>query len=325
MKNKNNVLESIMKAFGPKPKTILEGCMNKSTRDIDEIRKNTDTSSNRIALDNAKKFLETVRDRASEYSREEVEVITGYVERIVAEISKTSSYSESMNTYIGLLVDYICKYTTDSYTRENASAHIEEYLRDAEIVFKNEKLKVEKEELSLRKRELREKIVKLNDKKAQALERIENAANDAEADLYADEAKDIGAEIKDKKADIESIEEKITVADDNIKNNRQYARHLDKIDFLKEMATTAAYGSIDEYRSAVEKASELHDEHVERNEEIKDIEKANRRTSTAKTEEDPDIVAARKRREQNQRDKATAQQDDKEFGFDTERKDIKNG
>ena len=325
MKNKNNVLESIMKAFGPKPKTILEGCMNKSTRDIAEIRKNTDTSSNRIALDNAKKFLETVRDRASEYSREEVEVITGYVERIVAEISKTSSYSESMNTYIVLLVDYICKYTTDSYTRENASAHIEEYLRDAEIVFKNEKLKVEKEELSLRKRELREKIVKLNDKKAQALERIENAANDAEADLYADEAKDIGAEIKDKKADIESIEKKITVADDNIKNNRQYARHLDKIDFLKEMATTAAYGSIDEYRSAVEKASELHDEHVERNEEIKDIEKANRRTSTAKTEEDPDIVAARKRREQNQRDKATAQQDDKEFGFDTERKDIKNG
>lgn len=325
MKNKNNVLESIMKAFGPKPKTILEGCMNKSTRDIDEIRKNTDTSSNRIALDNAKKFLEIIRDRACEYSREEVEVITGYVERIVAEISKTSSYSESMNTYIGLLVDYICKYTTDSYTRENASAHIEEYLRDAEIVFKNEKLKVEKEELSLRKRELREKIVKLNDKKTQALERIENAANDAEADLYADEAKDIGAEIKDKKAEIESIEEKITVADDNIKNNRQYARHLDKIDFLKDMATTAAYGSVDEYRRAVEEASELHAEHIGRNKDIEDIETTINKTTAEKTAEDPDIVAARKKNEQKRRDMATAREDDEKFGINTEREDIKNG
>ena len=324
MKNKTNILEGIMKVFGPTPKTILEGCMNKSTRDIYEIRKNTDTSSNRIALDNAKKFLETVRDRASEYSREEVEVITGYVERIVAEISKTSSYSESMNTYIGLLVDYICKYTTDSYTRENASAHIEEYLRDAEIVFKNEKLKVEKEELSLRKRELREKIVKLNDKKAQALERIENAANDAEADLYADEAKDIGAEIKDKKAEIESIEEKITVADDNIKNNRQYARHLDKIDFLKEMATTVAYTSPDEYRRAVEEGNKLMAEHIDGTEEIEDIEKTVVK-KTEKTEEDPEVVAARKRREQKQRDKAIAREDDEKFGIDTERADIKNG
>ena len=273
MKNKNNVLESIMKAFGPKPKTVLESCMNRSTSEIDKIRKNTDTSSNRIALDNAKKFLEVIRERADEYSREEVEVITGNVKRIVGEISKTSSYDESMKTYIGLLVDYISKYTSDSYTRENATDNLEEYLRDAEIVFKNEKLKIEREDLVSKKRVHREKIVELNDKKTQALDRIENAANDAEADLYADVAKELGAAIKDEKAEIQSIEDKITVTDDNIKNNKQYARHLGKIDFLKEMATTVAYTSPDEYRRAVEEGNKLMAEHIDGTEEIEDIEK----------------------------------------------------
>ena len=200
MKNKNNVLESIMKAFGPKPQTVLEGCMNKSAYEIKKIRESTNTSSNRIALDNANKFLQAIRDRASEYSREEVEAITVNVKRIVSEISKTSSYDESMKTYIGLLVDYISKYTADSYTRENASANLEEYLKDAEIVFKNEKLKIEKETLASNKRRLREEIVVLSAEKTEAISKIDNAATAAEEDLYTDEANDIGAEIKDKKA-----------------------------------------------------------------------------------------------------------------------------
>lgn len=324
MKKNTNILEGIMKVFGPAPKTVLESCMNRSTSEIDKIRKNTDTSSNRIALDNAKKFLEAIRERADEYSREEVEVITGNVKRIVGEISKTSSYDESMKTYIGLLVDYISKYTSDSYTRENATDNLEEYLRDAEIVFKNEKLKIEREDLVSKKRVHREKIVELNDKKTQALDRIENAANDAEADLYADVAKELGAAIKDEKAEIQSIEDKITVTDDNIKNNKQYARHLGKIDFLKEMATTVAYTSPDEYRRAVEEGNKLMAEHIDGTEEIEDIEKTVVK-KTEKTEEDPEVVAARKRREQKQRDKAIAREDDEKFGIDTERADIKNG
>lgn len=324
MKNKNNVLESIMKAFGPKPQTVLEGCMNKSAYEIKKIRESTNTSSNRIALDNANKFLEAIRDRASEYSREEVEAITVNVKRIVSEISKTSSYDESMKTYIGLLVDYISKYTADSYRRENASANLEEYLKDAEIVFKNEKLKIEKETLASNKRRLREEIVVLSAEKTEAISKIENAATDAEADLYTDEAKELGAEIKDKKADIESIEEKIKVTDDNIKNNKQYARHLGKIGFLKDMATTTAYGNVDEYRRAVEEASKLMDEHKERVADIDDIEDANKKTPQ-KTVEDPEIIAARKRNEQKRRDMATAREDDEKFGINTEREDIKNG
>ena len=229
-----------------------------------------------------------------------------------------------MKTYIGLLVDYISKYTADSYRRENASANLEEYLKDAEIVFKNEKLKIEKETLASNKRRLREEIVVLSAEKTEAISKIENAATDAEADLYTDEAKELGAEIKDKKAEIESIEEKITVADDNIKNNRQYARHLGKIGFLKDMATTTAYGNVDEYRRAVEEASKLMDEHKDRVADIDDIENANKKTPQ-KTVEDPEIIAARKRNEQKRRDMATAREDDEKFGINTEREDIKNG
>jgi hypothetical protein len=322
---KVSFFERLRKLFGPSPKTAIENSINRTLRDIDEIRKKTDSPANRIALDNAKKILETMKDRASEYNRAEVDSAVENMRTLIVKIRGTSDLSESMGTYISLLINYVSNFMAGGAERENTERDLANLLQDAEIIRKNEMLECDRDA----KTKERDKHYDDRRKKEEQQNKIGALLESpdvvgAEYDKLNDDFDNLEEDIDGINSKIEAVNEEIRVITEDIRDNEKFAVRLRRVKFLKKQLTSRAFNSVEEYEAVVTEGNKLAEDHEDVHRTIDDIEKSNARPERQK-KENPKKKEIEMKRMQNIRAREAAEEDKKNFDIESERDNIKNG
>lgn len=324
MSKKLSFWERLKRFFGPKPKTVLENSINRVIRDIDEIRRKTDSPANRIALDNLKKILETMKDRANEYSRGEVDAVVNNVKTLISKIRGTTELGESMGTYISILINYVSSSIVGGADRENAQKDLDTLLQDAEIVFKNEMLECDREAKTKERDKHYDDRKKKEEKQNKIGAMLESPdVVGAEYDRLSDDFDNLEEDINGINSKIDAVNEEIKVITEDIRDNEKFAVRLRRVKFLKKQLTARAFNSVEEYEAVVAEGNKLIEDHDDIHKTVEDIEKDNAIPKRQRSE-NPKRKEIEMRRLQNIRSREAAEEDKKNFAVETARDDVKN-
>ena len=319
MSKKLSFWERLKRFFGPKPKTVLENSINRVIRDIDEIRRRTDSPSNRIGLDEVKKTLEKIRDYDGKrnYTREEIDGIFEKIDSLLDGINGKKGYDDTVTSYVTLLKEYVDKLSRGIIDDEKYDQDIE---RIADIN-KEEELRGEEDKFMDELNSLYEKHIELSKKLEACKEKYLNAS-DAEVKSAKYEYNKSKRELERLEIRISSLERTLNITgqtrDNVIKHtiNKEEARSIHDV-------TNRGVNEAD-YAESVTDVVNANKEAESNFAAIDDIDKTLGR-DIHQSKEDDELAELERMRKQNQRDKAIAREDEESFGVSSGSADIKNG
>ena len=319
MSKKLSFWERLKRFFGPKTKTVLENSINRVIRDIDEIRKKTDSPANRIGLDEVKSTLVKIRDYDGKrnYTRDEIDGIFEKINSLLDGINGKKGYDDTVTSYVTLLKEYVDKLSRGIIDDEKYDQDIE---RIADIN-KEEVLRGKEDELQDELNSLYEQHVELSKKLEASKENYLNAG-DAEVKSAKYEYNKSNRDLERLEILISSIERTLNITG---KTRDNVIKHtINKEEALSIQDVTNRGVKEADYAESVTDVVNANKEAESNFAAIDDIDKTLGR-DIHQSEDDDELAELERMRKQNQRDKAIAREDEESFGVSSGSADIKNG